>query len=202
MTPMLNCYPERRTLSDVMLQHPWLHTMAPATYFMYHCHHLGLRSSTRRSKPNAMIWTSRGRKCTNMSRKTRMDRLRIMEALRIRTMSFSGTRRWEIFAILIAVLWIWGTSATEMASFWKNWISDPTGNSKLDFCKSIHLQPSLNTNNPTQHQKPPPNTNNPTQHLQPWVNLLTTPSNSIVRYVNSCVLAQMTHSSICNIIQS
>jgi hypothetical protein len=35
MGPMLNCYPERRLLSDVMLHHPWLRSETPKDYYMY-----------------------------------------------------------------------------------------------------------------------------------------------------------------------
>lgn len=34
MSPMLNCYPERRLLADQMLSHPWLYTKSPENYFM------------------------------------------------------------------------------------------------------------------------------------------------------------------------
>ena len=34
MNPMLNCYPERRILSDEMLKHPWLKTETPENYYM------------------------------------------------------------------------------------------------------------------------------------------------------------------------
>lgn len=34
MSPMLNCYPERRLLSDVMLKHSWLTSETPENYYM------------------------------------------------------------------------------------------------------------------------------------------------------------------------
>ena len=34
MLPMLNCYPEKRVLSDSMLSHPWLYTPTSPQYFM------------------------------------------------------------------------------------------------------------------------------------------------------------------------
>jgi hypothetical protein len=34
MLPMLNCYPEKRILSNKMLKHPWLYTPSPPDYFM------------------------------------------------------------------------------------------------------------------------------------------------------------------------
>ena len=48
MMPMLNCYPERRKLSEVVLKHPWFYTSTPDNYFMYSTLHLGRTSSTRR----------------------------------------------------------------------------------------------------------------------------------------------------------
>lgn len=129
---MLNCYPEKRVLSDRMLSHPWLYTPSPPAYFMYLPPHAGAPQSTSRSRHNATIWTSRRTSCTSMSPSRRTPRPRTMVTKLSLTTSSSGTRRWETSDTSIEASWIWGTSVTVMASSWRSWTSDPTGSSKLD----------------------------------------------------------------------
>ena len=53
-----------------------------------------------------MIFRSKEMKTTNMNPKTKMLKLKIMAAMMILMMSFSGIKKLETYAILIVVLWI------------------------------------------------------------------------------------------------
>lgn len=48
MSPMLNCYPERRLLSDVMLKHSWLTSETPENYYMYASFNPGAKKNTKK----------------------------------------------------------------------------------------------------------------------------------------------------------
>lgn len=99
MSPMLNCYPERRLLADQMLSHPWLYTKSPENYFMYAAVYSGTQSSTRKSKPKDTIWKCRRKSSINTNRKTKTERSRTtrgrMKAMR--TTNSTATRRWGTF---------------------------------------------------------------------------------------------------------
>lgn len=129
---MLNCYPEKRILSEQMLKHPWLKTPASPTYFMQKIFDLGLNNSTTRSKQKDT--TSRSKKMrsinTNRSCKTLKQRT-TGQILNLMTSS-SDMRRWEIFVISIVASWIWAISVMEMEYSWRNQISGQIGNLKLD----------------------------------------------------------------------
>jgi len=74
-------------------------------------------------------------KSTSMSLKLKMPKLKTTGRMTTQMMNSSVMRRLEISATLIEVSWTWGMSATEMESFCRNWISDPTGSFRLD----LHL---------------------------------------------------------------
>lgn len=135
---MLNCYPEKRVLSDKMLTHPWLHTPSPPQYFMYKRLYTGPPNSTRRSKPNATTSRRRRTRSINTSQNRKTRRPKIMEMRPNQMMSSLATRKWETFDTSTAASWTLATLATGMASSSKNWISDPIGSSKLDWLGKHH----------------------------------------------------------------
>lgn len=132
MTPMLNCYPERRVLSEKMLSHPWLFTSTPADYYMYRLIYPGPNNNTSKSSQSDTTWRSRRTRCTSMSRRTRTERSRTTAGMTSLTMSSSNMRRLETSGTSTAVSWTWATSGTGRAFSCRSWISDPTGSLTLD----------------------------------------------------------------------
>lgn len=85
MTPMLNCYPERRILSDVMLRHTWVHKKSSDNYHMYILMHLGLNRNIKKLRLRDMIYKFKKTKFINTNLKIKMLKLKIMEPM-IQTM--------------------------------------------------------------------------------------------------------------------
>ena len=147
MTPMLNCYPERRKLSDEMLNHPWLTSPTPNNYFMYPPCDIGLKMSTRRSRLSGTTWRRMRRvtRSTNTSRTTKTETMRTTTGeVRMSLMSSSGTRNEGTSAISTAASWTWGTSGTGMGFTWISWTSGPTGSSRPDHHPYAPLSPHHN----------------------------------------------------------
>lgn len=135
MTPMLNCYPERRILSDVMLRHTWVHKKSSNNYHMYILMHLGLNRNIKKLRLRDMIYKFKKTKFINTNLKIKMLKLKIMEPM-IQTMmtNFMDMKKQEISGTSIEVLWIWGTSDMETAFSQKNSILDQIGSFRLDSC--------------------------------------------------------------------